>query len=68
MSVKESLQRLLEKMPDDRLTEVLRFAEFVAWAQEREEWRSFGRGQLARAYGPDEPEYTLSDARPELGA
>jgi hypothetical protein len=34
--------------------------------QEREEWRRFGARQLARAYGPDEPEYTEADLKPEL--
>ncbi len=30
------------------------------------EWEQFGLAQLARAYGPNEPEYTLDDAKPEL--
>jgi hypothetical protein len=37
-------------------------AQFLSARQEREEWRRFGARQLARAYGPDEPEYTEFDA------
>ena len=29
--------------------------------QEREDWAKLARHSLARAYGPDEPEYTLDD-------
>ena len=31
--------------------------------QEREDWAWFGRQNLARAYGDDEPEYTLADIK-----
>jgi hypothetical protein len=30
---------------------------------ERGDWRRFGQTQLARAFGPDEPEYTEADLR-----
>ena len=31
--------------------------------QEREDWARFGRQNLARAYGDDEPEYALADLK-----
>lgn len=66
MSVKKALDELLATFPEDQLREVLNFAQFVSARQEREEWRRFGIQQLARAYGPDEPEYTEADLKPEL--
>ena len=33
---------------------------------EREQWRRFGAAHFARAYGPDEPEYTMADVKREL--
>lgn len=61
MSVKDALQKVLNALPEDRLREVLDFAVFVSGQEEREAWRQFGRRQLARAYGADEPEYSLAD-------
>ena len=65
MSVKETLEKVLGELPEDRLREVLHFAEFLTWREERDAWRHFGRAQLSRAYGPDEPEYTLADLKLE---
>ena len=66
MSLKKTLDELLATFADEQLREVLDFAEFVNARQEREQWRRFGAQQLARAYGPDEPEYTEADLKPEL--
>ena len=52
----------------ERLREVLNFAEFLSWQEERQAWRQFGQAQLARAYGPNEPEYTTADLKPELNS
>ena len=34
-------------------------------SRERDEWQQFGAQQFARGYGPNEPEYTLADVKPE---
>jgi hypothetical protein len=64
MSVKTTLVQLLDSLPEERQREVLDFAEFLAWQDDRAGWRRFGRAHLARAYGPDEPEYTHDDIQP----
>jgi hypothetical protein len=66
MSVKKTLNELLATFPEDQLREVLDFARFLNARQEREEWRRFGSQQFARAYGPDEPEYTEAGLMPEM--
>ena len=66
MSARETLEKLLENMPEDRLREVVDFAAFLSWQEERNGWCQFGETQLARAYGPNEPEYTLADLKMEI--
>jgi hypothetical protein len=63
MSVKEALEKVLEVLPEEKLREVLDFAEFLNGQAERAAWRQFGQAQIARAYGPDEPDYTSADLR-----
>jgi hypothetical protein len=63
MTVHERLQQLAAKMPEDRLKELLDFAEFLTLRDEQAEWRRFGLAQLARAYSGEEPEYTLADLK-----
>jgi hypothetical protein len=65
MSAREKLDKLLESLPDDRLLEIADFAAFLSWQEERAGWQRFGQVQLARAYGPNEPDYTLADLKPE---
>lgn len=65
MSVKERLEKVLEALPEERLREVLDFTAFLRLQEEQEEWRQFGQAQLARAYGPNEPEYTRADLKSE---
>jgi hypothetical protein len=65
MTVKESLHRVLDDLPDERLKEILDFAEFLSWQQERDELRQMAIGGLAKAYSDDEPEYTMADIKPE---
>jgi hypothetical protein len=68
MTTREALDRLLKSMPEDRLRELLDFAEFLRLREERDGWKLFGQAQLSRAYGPDEPEYTEADLRSELNS
>lgn len=65
MTVKESLEEVMDTLPEGRQRQVLDFAEFLSWQEERQEWREFGQAQFARAYGPNEPEYTLADLKTE---
>jgi hypothetical protein len=64
MPVLEDLNRILASLPERRLQEVLDFARFLSCAEERQEWQQAGKAQLARAYGPDEPDYSESDLQP----
>ena len=66
MTSKELLEGILEKLPDNRVQEVLDFARFLSLREDREGWHAFGRRQLAHAYGNDEPEYGVGDIKPEL--
>jgi hypothetical protein len=63
MSVKEALDKVLEALPEEKLREVLDFAEFLNGRAERAAWQQFGQAQMARAYGPDEPDYTSADLK-----
>ncbi len=63
MSMKTALDDLLATFPEEQLREVLDFAQFLHARQEHEEWQRFGAAQLARAYGPAEPEYTQADIK-----
>ncbi len=65
MSAKERLEKTLETLPEERLREVLDFAEFLSQREEQEAWRQFGQAQFGKAYGPNEPEYSLADLKPE---
>lgn len=64
MGARETLEKCLNVLPDERLHEVLEFVEFLIWPEEREEWQQLGKAQFARAYGANEPEYTGADLKP----
>jgi hypothetical protein len=55
---------LMEDLSEESLQKLIDFARFLATEDERAAWRRFGQASLARAYGPDEPEYTVADLRP----
>jgi hypothetical protein len=67
MGVRAKLDQLIESLSEEQQRELLTFAEFLTWQDDREGWQQFGQSQLARAYGPDEPEYTLADLEPGAG-
>ena len=66
MTAKQAIEQILLEVPENRLGEVLDFARFLSLQEERQAWSEFGRAQLARAYGDDEPDYTEADLKPEL--
>ena len=66
MTNRELWEGVLQNLPENRLQEVLDFARFLSLQEDREAWQEFGRRQLARAFGEDEPEYSLDDIKPEL--
>jgi hypothetical protein len=65
MEMQKAIQELLQGLPDERVREVLDFTRFIAQANDTDEWRTFGRNQLSRAYGDDEPEYSEADLKPQ---
>ncbi len=67
-ALREVLGELMERMPDEKLREVLDFARFVNSRAERDAWRDLALSQLDRVYGPDEPEYTEADVKAERPA
>ena len=64
MSAIDRLEPILESLSEDRVRQLIDFARFLAVEQDRQEWPWFGQERLARAYGPDEPDYTEADIRP----
>jgi hypothetical protein len=66
MTNRDLLAVILQNLPESRVQEVLDFARFLRFREDRAAWQDFGRQQLARAYGDDEPEYTIEDIKPEL--
>jgi hypothetical protein len=70
MTAKEKLLKVLDNLPELRQYEVLDFARYVLWLEkqakeELEDWTRFGEDQFSKCYGPDEPEYTEADLKPE---
>jgi hypothetical protein len=68
MTTREALEEIVQGLPENRVNEILDFARFLSWQEEREAWRQAGRASLARAYGPEEPDYTLEDLKAELNS
>jgi hypothetical protein len=61
MTAQEALSEIIVHLPESRQNELLEFAQYLSWREERAAWRGFGREQFAKAYGPDEPEYSAHD-------
>jgi hypothetical protein len=61
MKTIEALDEVLSGLAEERIQQVLDFARFLQVRQEQ--WQRFGAAQLAKAYGPDEPDYTEADIK-----
>jgi hypothetical protein len=62
------LEPWLHGLSEERIRQLIDFARFLAAEDERQGWQDWGRTQLARAYGLEEPDYTLSDIKSECNA
>jgi hypothetical protein len=61
MTNRQLLTEMLAELSDERLDELLDFAKYLAWKNDRASWQQFGQSQFAKVYGDDEPEYTEDD-------
>jgi hypothetical protein len=71
MNIREALDKVLADLPEARLWEVLDFARYLRWLEkeekeERDAWHRLSPSIAAELSGPDEPEYTEADIKPEL--
>jgi hypothetical protein len=66
MNSRATLEALLDGLSEDRLRQLIDFARFLAEEDEQVAWQRFGQTQLARAYGPDEPDYGMLEPWVEL--
>ncbi|HEX4589278.1 MAG TPA: hypothetical protein VH120_05080 [Gemmataceae bacterium] len=64
MSTREQLDALISRLPPEQLNQLLEVARELARDRDRETWQQFGLEQFARAYGPDEPDYSEADTKP----
>ena len=63
MTVRELLNTVLDGLSEEQLREVADFAMFLRSRAEDELWSRFSLEQLAKAYGPDEPDYGEVDVQ-----
>ena len=63
MNAREAIFQIADDLPDDRIEQLLDYARYLSFRDERADWQEFGKLQLAEAYGDDEPEYTEADLR-----
>jgi len=61
MSIRQSLNSVLDRLPEERLAELLDFAEFLASREGREPWAQAARQRFGEAYGPDEGDIKPAD-------
>ena len=65
MSIRETLNNLVQAMPEDKAEALLAYAEFLNSGEDVEFHRSVGKLGLSKAYGSYEPEYSTADAKVE---
>ncbi len=56
MSIKESLEKCLEELPEEHLRELLEFAEFLKWREEMHSSKKFGKSHGKDEFVHDEDE------------
>jgi hypothetical protein len=66
MTIRQRLDEVLTEMSDERLKQILDYAEFLTERDEYEAWHAFGRSQLARLYEGEDSDYTLADIKKDL--
>lgn len=64
MTVQERLREIIDELPEERLRQLLDFAEVLEAKDERAARQAFGRQQFARAYGENEPDYDNVPLKP----
>lgn len=62
--MRDHLKEIIAELPEDRLRALLEIADFLDAGEEREAWQAFGKQQLARAYGENEPDYDNVPLKP----
>ena len=63
MTIRRRLDDVLTEMSEERLKQVLDFAEFIAAKEEDGEWGSFILRHAESFYEGDESNYTLDDIK-----
>ena len=61
MDAPKEISELAGQLSNESQRQLLAFAQFLAQINERDEWFGSSLNSIARAYGPDEPEYSLND-------
>ena len=52
MTTRQTLEEILQGLPEDRVSQILDFARFLSWQEEREAWREFGRASTGTGVRP----------------
>jgi hypothetical protein len=65
MTTRQVLDKVLATLPEERVRQVLDFAQFLSLQEEQQQWQRSGLAAGAEPYGPEEAEYTEADLKPE---
>ncbi|HXE53237.1 MAG TPA: hypothetical protein VN541_09495 [Tepidisphaeraceae bacterium] len=63
MTARQILDDAMRELDEGQIEKLAEYASFLRWRREAADWRRFGREQLSRAYGDDEPLYTTADIK-----
>ena len=64
MTVKETLHRLVDELPDEMAVELEHYAGYLRSVAEQRDWDQFSLSLLDSRYGHEEVEYDISDVKP----